>query len=394
MLRRLAPIVITLVVTFTATPAFASWTTPVVLDGAGGTNGRVNAQIGADTAAAWFGGVRHVFYSEYVNGRYLLRHATLGAPAAFETLDGAGGTSGRTTHDVGSDVSAAVFGGLLHVFYRDDTGGNLRHTWFDGSSWRFQTLDGASTIGGRVNSDVGRRSVTTVFDGKLFVAYLDVAKTDVRLAHSDGSGWSFRTIDGDSTAGGHTTHEVGYNLDAKIWSGTLHILYYERDPAYGEALGWVREARFDGAAWTYARDFRVNTIVLGKTLAVGVGSDSRVYVAYNTTLQADPRLRWRVWDGDSWSDSSLLEEILFGDVSASALFVVLGGVPMLVFSDVFNGSIDFFTWSGGGVTSQSISGYSGYPTSALKAGPATFRVFLGGGSTPTDFDVLLSTTGH
>jgi hypothetical protein len=29
----------------------------------------------------------------------------------------------------------------------------------------------------------------------------------------------------------------------------------------------------------------------------------------------------------------------------------------------------------------------------MKAGPATFRVLLGGGSTPTDFDVLVSTTG-
>jgi hypothetical protein len=393
MLRRLALIVVSVLMTITPTPAFASWTTPVVLDGAGGTNGRVDAQIGANTAAVRFGGVRHVFYSEYVNGRYLLRHATLAAPRSFETLDGAGGTSGRTTHDVGGDVSAAVFGGLLHVFYRDDTGGNLRHAWFDGSSWRFQTLDGASTTGGRVHSDVGSRSVTAVFGGTLFVAYLDVAKADVRLARSDGSGWSFSTIDGNSTAAGHTTHEVGYNLDAKIWSGALHILYYERDPAYGEKLGWVREARFDGAAWTYTRDFRVNTIVLGKTLAVGVVADSRVYVAYNTTLQADPRLRWRVWDGASWSDSSLLEEILFGDVGASALFVVVSGVPTLVFSDVFNGSIDFFTWSGGDVTSRSIYGYSGYPTSATKAGAATFRVFLGGGSTPKDFDVLLSTTG-
>jgi hypothetical protein len=393
MLRRLAPIVVTVLVAFTATPAFASWTTPLVLDGAGGTNGRVNAQIGADTASARFGGVRHVFYSGYVNGRYLLRHATLGAPAVFETLDGAGGTSGRTTHSVGSDVSAAVFGGLLHVFYRDDTGGNLRHAWFDGSTWRFQRLDGASTTDGRVNSDVGQRSVTAVVDGTLFAAYLDVAKTDVRLARFDGSGWAFSTIDGNSTAGGHTTHEVGYNLDAKIWSGALHILYYERDPAYAEKLGWVREARFDGTAWTYTRDFRVNTIVLGKTLAVGVAADHQVYVAYNTTLQGDPRLRWRLWDGSSWSGGSLLEEILFGDVSASALFVVASGFPTLVFSDVFNGSIDFFTWSGGGVTSQSIYGYAGYPTSALKAGRATFRVFLGGGSTPTDFDVLLATTG-
>src|SRR5207244_3386202 len=119
-----------------------------------------------------------------------------------------------------------------------------------------------------------------------------------------GTAWTFSTIDGDSTTSGHTIHEVGFNLQAGRWGGSLHVLYYERDPAYGAELGWVREAQFDGANWSYRRAFRVNTIVPGKTLAVGVVGATAVYVAYNTTIQGDPRLRWRLWNGTAWSDSS------------------------------------------------------------------------------------------
>jgi hypothetical protein len=391
-LRRFTLVLIATAMTLTAVPAVA-WSSPVVLDGAGGANGRLDAPIGWDTAAVLHGGVRHVFYSAIVNGRHRLRHASLSASPTFETLDGAGGTSGRTTHDVGSDLSASVFGGVMHVFYRDDTSGNLRHGWREGSTWRFETLDGASTVGGRVSSNVGRRSVTATFRRKLVVLYLDVARADVRLASYAGSGWSFTTIDGDSTAAGHTIHEVGYNVQAKVWGGALHVVYYERDPAYGAELGWVREARFDGVEWRYSRAFRVNTIVLGKSLALGVVASDEVYVAYNTTLQGDTRLRWRRWNGSTWSESSMLTGVFFGDISASVLFVVVGGVPTLAFSDQSTGDIEYFTWSGGKVTFQSVVGFTGSPTSALVIGDTTAHIFWGAGFTPSVDEVLFRTTG-
>jgi hypothetical protein len=378
----------------TAAPADA-WSSPEVLDGAGGANGRVSAPIGADTAAVAYFGVPHVFYSAFVSGRYRLRHGSLSTPPTFERLDGAGGPNGRTTHSVGSDVSAAVFGGVMHVFYRDDTGGDLRHGWFDGTAWRFQTLDGASTVGGRVDSDVGQKSATTVFEGALEVLYLDAGNADVRRASYDGTAWRFGTIDGDSTEGGHTIHEVGFNIQAKKWGGSLHVLYYERDPAYGDQLGWVREAQFTGAHWVFQRAFRVSTIVPGKTLAVGVVDSTAVYVAYNTTFQGSPRLRWRLWNGTTWSDSSLLAEEDGGSVAAGALFVVVGGVPTLVFSDpgAFSPDTEYFTWSGGVVTSQFVR-ETGWPTSAVVIGGTTAQVFWGAAS-PTGCcdEVLLRTTG-
>ena len=327
----------------------------------------MNENIGEDTAAVRYGGVTHLFYSAGLGARAVLRQATFGHPTVFRTLDGKGGPAGRTTNGVGSDVSAAVYGGSIHVFYLETRTGDLRHAWFNGSRWRFRTLDGASTVGGRIVADVGDRSVVTVYGGRLEVVYLDDTNLDVRRASFDGATWSFSTVDGDSTVDGHTDHEVGYNLATGVWGDDLHVLYYEADPAYDDAnghqRGWVREARFDGGSWTYARLFDVDVIVAGKTLALGVAADDRIFVAYTTLAGSDAQLRWRRSHGVAWSDGAILSQDPYGDVSGRALFAIAGGIPTLAFCDWGVGCAGYFTWSHGTVKPQGV--YAGDPGSAL-----------------------------
>ena len=118
-----------------------------------------------------------------------------------------------------------------------------------------------------------------------------------------------------------------------------------------------------------------------------------MYVAYNTEREADVRLRWRLWNGSSWSDSSLLVSEFYGDLTADAVFVVVGGVPTLVFSDTLFGETQYFTWSGGSVTSESAP-QVGSPTSAVLIGGTTAHVF-GGAASPSGCcdTLLLRTTG-
>jgi hypothetical protein len=356
-----------------------TWTAPVVLDGAGGANGRVDSAIAGDTAAVMYGGVAHVFYAAQSGGEWVLRHARLGPSPLFETLDGEGGEAGRTTFSVGSDLSAVVYGGKIHVFYFNDAVDVLRHAFFDGRVWRFRNLDGRSHRGGRIFAALGRSSVATVYDGRLEVLYLEETGMDVRRASYDGTTWSFADLDGDSTLSGRTVHEVGFNLDAAVWGGSLHALYYEADPAYGRELGWVREAAYDGSSWTYGRAFRTNAIVPGKTLALGVVADDDVVVAYNTAIQGDPRLRWRRWDGGAWSDGKLLVDVLYGDLSTHVVFVVAGGSPTLAFSDPAWGAATYFDWSGDTVTQQ-YAEHNGSPSSTLVVGGIP-RIYWGAGVT-------------
>jgi hypothetical protein len=390
--------ILLLAVLLTAAPpasAGITWTDPVVLDGAGGPHGRVNENIGQDTAAVRYGGVTHLFYSAGLGARAVLRQATFGHPTVFATLDGKGGPAGQTTSGVGSDVSAAVFGGSLHVFYLETRAGDLRHAWFNGSRWRFRTLDGASTVGGRIVADVGDRSVVTVYGGRLEVVYLDDTNLDVRRASYDGTRWSFSTVDGDSTGDGHTDHEVGYNLATGVWGNDLHVLYYEADPAYDDAnghqRGWVREARFDGGSWTYSRLFEVDVIIPGKTLALGVVADDRILLAYTTLAGSDADLRRRTSDGVDWSDSEILSQDPYGDMAGRALFAIADGIPTLAFCDRGVGCAGYLTWSHGAVTSQ--GAYAGDPGSALVV-RGVLRIYWGRGDPSGCCDSLLLRTSR
>src|SRR5262249_6461790 len=126
-----------------------------VLDAGGGT---MLARVADDTASVVQAGVPWVFYGQDPEDGYLLRLAKLGPTPSFQTLDGAGGANGQVTDSVGIDVSASRLGGVLHVFYRNDTAHTLRHAWLSNGVWQFETLDGAGGANGRTGDDVGTAS--------------------------------------------------------------------------------------------------------------------------------------------------------------------------------------------------------------------------------------------
>ncbi len=112
----------------------------VVLDGAGGPDGRIRATVGASARVIMTGGTAHVFYYDATHGN--LRQAWYSAGRwHFSTVDGAGGGGGRVSADVGAEIAVNNDGGYPHVFYRGAPG--LRQAWFDPRTWqwRFSVVD-------------------------------------------------------------------------------------------------------------------------------------------------------------------------------------------------------------------------------------------------------------
>ena len=89
----------------------------------------------------------------------------------LETTDGTGsGFPGRTLDNVGQNNAVVVYDGQLHMFTYDATIGTLRHDWWDGAHWAFETLDGrGSPYPGHTDDNVGQETVVTVFDDQLEV---------------------------------------------------------------------------------------------------------------------------------------------------------------------------------------------------------------------------------
>ena len=127
-----------------------------VLDGDGGTNGRIKSDaLGQAPATTLYDGGPHVFYYDATNGN--LRHAWFQQGRwTFETLDGNGGTRGRINANVGGTPAVlADSHNWLHVWYHEYVSGNLRHAWWDRNQWTFETLDGAGGPDGRIDAYVG-----------------------------------------------------------------------------------------------------------------------------------------------------------------------------------------------------------------------------------------------
>ena len=188
-----------------------------------GRGGACDENVGQYAAALSFGGGPQVFY--YDDDATVLRHAWWSGVAwGFETLDGSGVTAGRVNESVGSDVVAMVYQGVPHVWYYDIDGGNLRHAWWTGAYWGFETLDGTSTVNGRVNGDVGMYNSALIWGGVPHVFSRDETHQDFRHAWWTGTRWAFETLDGSAaTALSHADGNAG--LDGSV-------LVYGRRPAH------------------------------------------------------------------------------------------------------------------------------------------------------------------
>jgi hypothetical protein len=366
-----------------------------VLDGRGGQFGRTTHAIGRDTANAVFEGDLFVLYHDATSGNLRMGRRT--DHWAFATIDGAGGTNGRVNADVGSDVAAAAYGGALHVFYRDDTGGNLRHAWFDGTAWAFQTLDGAGGTNGRLNADVGTSISVTAFGAALHVFYVDRTHSNVRRARL-AAGWTFATIDGAGGTGGRIAGDVGYNTATAVYDGTLHVYYFLQDPFCDpdvgcRIFGTIRQASLTSTGWT-ARDVReINCCFEDLALSVAKVSDSSVWLFYQNFGVHSTNLRHLHWNGASWvqeTSNGLVEEAPFDGESLGygASPLVFGGRPYVYYLGFGNpdgppDGVRQAFWNGSTFVVANIGVNVGYPTSS-RVRSGLRLVFLGEASIPVD----------
>jgi hypothetical protein len=222
-----------------------------ILDGAGGVNGRIDSAVGYSPAAILYDGVPHAFYSDQGNGN--LRHAWwTGGHWMFETLDGDGGPNGRVNANVGGGAALVDRWNWLHVWYHQTYEGNLRHAWWDRHQWAFETLDGDGGPNGRTAANVGGSisAVRNANDARIDVFYRDHDNLNLRHASVwnglPGQPWSFDTVDGtDAGHHGRVDADVGLHSAAFVHDlGRTNVWYY--DQTNGNLRHGVYEGLFNG----------------------------------------------------------------------------------------------------------------------------------------------------
>jgi len=307
------------------------------LDGAGGANGRVNANLGGYNATVLYDGRPHVFYYDYDNDT--LRHAYYtGSAWGFETLDGNSGPNGRIEAEVGTDKAAVLYNGLPHVFYRDETSDTLRHAYYTGSAWGFETLEGNGGTNGRIEANVGEYIATVLYNGLPHVFYYDTTNDTLRHAYYNGFFWAFETLDGNGGTNGRVNANVGTYNSVMLYNGRPHIFY--RD----EMNHTLRHAYWNGLFWSFetldgngGTNGRVNANLAWWNASVLYGGRPHVFYYDFTNLE----LRHAYYNGFFWAFETLdgnggPNGRVNADVGQYNATVLYGGRPDVFYRDISN----------------------------------------------------------
>ncbi|MFJ6901788.1 hypothetical protein [Streptomyces hokutonensis] len=305
------------------------------LDGDQGSVGGHNYDLGQSPAAVEYNSTLQTFYNDASNG--YLRHAWSDSSGWHsEVLDGAGGANGRLTANLGGTPTVTVYNNTLQVFYYDVTHHGLRHAWSDSTGWHFESLDGSdSTIAGHYSSDVGKTpNVVATPDGRLQVVYYDQTNGNLRHAYSDATGWHFENLDGDPGSLGHLDSNLGTDPTSAVFNGRLHLFY--RDIGNGNlrhawddpTTGWHFET-LDGDAGSTAG---LNADTGSTPTAVVYGSTLQLFYYDNT----NGNLR------HAWDDGTVgwHFENLEGDSGSVSNYV--STVGLMPTATVLNGNLQVF----------------------------------------------------
>ena len=247
------------VVTTAVTPQ-ASWKRFVI-------DSKSDAVVVASTT---FNGQPAVAYIDSKSGD--LKLATWGGTVWTKvTVDGAGGSAGRTNSNIKGALSLCVNGSgktqTLHIFYSDAQDADLRYAKYDGKKFTYEIVDGNATainnyedpIRVRTSSDVSVSSACVASAGGVQVLYRDESQGILLGAVKPvtSKSWNYELVDGDRKTDNRTTGDVAFHLKSAFDGKTSYFIYdsiltinQKKDATTGEVRVATR-SNLSSTGWSY-----------------------------------------------------------------------------------------------------------------------------------------------
>ena len=155
------------------------------------------------------------------------------------TIDGSGGSGGRTKNKISGQISLCTEGSgtnqKLHIFYPDAKDLDLRHSIYNGKTFTFEVVDGNGPviqnyeIADRVRtaSDVSVSNACAYTSSGISVFYRDESQGILLGAtkRTNTSKWNYEIIDGDTKENSRTTGDVAFHISAVVAGNTTHLIY-------------------------------------------------------------------------------------------------------------------------------------------------------------------------
>lgn len=197
-----------------------------------------NKSNGSIVASATFNGEPAIAYVDSISGD--LKLATWNGKAWVRTtVDGAGGSGGRTSSSIKGALSLCVNGigksQTLHIFYADVKDADLRYAKYDGKKFTYEIVDGNAPalnkyedpIRVRTNADVSVSSACIASAAGVQVFYRDESQGILlgAVKPNISKTWNYELVDGDRKTDGRTTGDVAFKLKAAFDGKKSYIIY-------------------------------------------------------------------------------------------------------------------------------------------------------------------------
>ncbi len=234
-----------------------------------------------------------------------------------KTVDGAGGSNGRTNMPITGALSVCVNGSgtkqTLHIFYADGQDHDLRYAKYDGKKFIYEVVDGDAPQVNlydnpdrvRTGSDVSITSACVASASGVQVFYRDESQGILlgAVKRNAAKTWSYELIDGDRKTDGRTTGDVAFHLAAAFDGKKTYVLYdsiltinQKRDATTGEVRLATR-SNLSSTGWSYKTLDATNPAspVAGYDVALGKTAKAVVATwlsAASNTLPKANQVRW------------------------------------------------------------------------------------------------------
>ena len=242
--------------------------------------------------------------------------------------DGNSAKAGRRTNNLNGALSLCTTGTgkneRLNIFYTDMVEKDLLRAEFDGSKFKFETVDGngeyiqdyREEIRVRTASNVSVSNACVATPLGLQVFYRDDSQGILLGATLVDKKWQYEIVDGDSQLGGRTEGDVAFHLAALSVGKKVHVLYDSVIAAPNKVVA-QGDVRYATRSSTSPNDWQFTTLDLGRRespiagFGVALSTDGeKLFAAWLGTSTASPlkadRIRWM----DVNDPQSLLEERL------------------------------------------------------------------------------------
>ena len=248
-------------------------------------------------ASATFNGQPVVVYTDAITGALKM---ALWQRTSWKriTVDGRGGSSGRTRNQIGKSLSICVNGygtnQALHIFYSDITDLDLRYALYNGRTFKYEIVDGNGPAINKYDDPIRVRTASDVSIANTCVANL----SGVQVFYRDESQgvllgasktptaqkWDYELIDGDRKTDGRTTGDVGFHLGAIFDGKQTHLIFdsvlelNKRNEVTFGAIRLASRSNLSPTAWNY------RTLDVSDEITAVPGYDVSIHKSYRGIL--------------------------------------------------------------------------------------------------------------